>query len=40
MEAIADTDVAEVSTPELWDIVRIDDDYRRSDAGVSRNTPL
>jgi mannose-6-phosphate isomerase-like protein (cupin superfamily) len=30
MEAIADTDVAEVSTPELDDVVRLDDRYGRT----------
>ena len=29
MEAIADTDVAEVSTPELEDVVRLEDRYGR-----------
>jgi quercetin dioxygenase-like cupin family protein len=29
MEAIADTDVAEVSTPELQDVVRLEDRYGR-----------
>lgn len=29
MEAIADTDVAEVSTPELHDVVRLEDRYGR-----------
>ena len=33
MEAIADTDVAEVSTPELDDVVRLEDRYGR--AGTS-----
>jgi mannose-6-phosphate isomerase len=30
MEAIRDTDVAEVSTPELQDVVRLEDRYGRS----------
>lgn len=30
MEAIADTDVAEVSTPELDDVVRLEDRYGRA----------
>ena len=30
MEAIVDTDVAEVSTPELDDVVRLDDRYGRT----------
>jgi mannose-6-phosphate isomerase len=30
MEAIEDTDVAEVSTPELEDVVRLDDRYGRT----------
>jgi mannose-6-phosphate isomerase-like protein (cupin superfamily) len=30
MEAIADTDVAEVSTPELDDVVRLEDRYGRT----------
>lgn len=30
MEAIADTDVAEVSTPELDDVIRLDDRYGRT----------
>jgi mannose-6-phosphate isomerase-like protein (cupin superfamily) len=30
MEALADTDVAEVSTPELDDVVRLDDRYGRT----------
>ena len=34
MEAIADTDVAEVSTPELDDVVRLEDRYGR--AGTSK----
>jgi mannose-6-phosphate isomerase-like protein (cupin superfamily) len=29
MEAVADTDVAEVSTPELQDVVRLEDRYGR-----------
>lgn len=34
MEAIVDTDVAEVSTPELQDVVRLEDRYGR--AGTSK----
>lgn len=34
MEALADTDVAEVSTPELNDVVRLEDRYGR--AGTSK----
>ena len=34
MEAVEDTDVAEVSTPELDDVVRLEDRYGR--AGTSR----
>jgi len=30
MEAIVDTDVAEVSTPEIHDVVRLDDRYGRT----------
>jgi hypothetical protein len=30
MEAIVDTDVAEVSTPELTDVVRLEDRYGRT----------
>ena len=30
MEAVADTDVAEVSTPELDDVIRLDDRYGRT----------
>ena len=30
MEAVADTDVAEVSTPELHDVIRLDDRYGRT----------
>ena len=30
MEAVADTDVAEVSTPELEDVVRLEDRYGRT----------
>jgi hypothetical protein len=30
MEAVVDTDVAEVSTPELDDVVRLDDRYGRT----------
>ncbi len=33
MEAVADTDVAEVSTPELEDVVRLEDRYGRVPAG-------
>jgi mannose-6-phosphate isomerase-like protein (cupin superfamily) len=36
MEAIVDTDVAEVSTPELEDIVRLEDRYGRIDAATKR----
>ncbi|HXG59388.1 MAG TPA: cupin domain-containing protein [Thermoanaerobaculia bacterium] len=32
MEALADTDVAEVSTPELDDVVRLEDRYGRAGA--------
>ncbi len=32
MEALADTDVAEVSTPELDDVVRLEDRYGRAPA--------
>jgi mannose-6-phosphate isomerase-like protein (cupin superfamily) len=34
MEAMEDTDVAEVSTPELDDVVRLDDRYGRSGTTV------
>ena len=34
MEAVVDTDVAEVSTPELHDVVRLEDRYGR--AGTSK----
>lgn len=34
MEALADTDVAEVSTPELDDVVRLEDRYGRVKAGT------
>ena len=34
MEAVVDTDVAEVSTPELQDVVRLEDRYGR--AGTSK----
>jgi hypothetical protein len=30
MEALEDTDIAEVSTPELDDVVRLDDRYGRT----------
>lgn len=30
MEAVVDTDVAEVSTPEIWDVVRLEDRYGRA----------
>jgi mannose-6-phosphate isomerase-like protein (cupin superfamily) len=36
MEAVVDTDVAEVSTPELEDIVRLEDRYGRVGAGAKR----
>lgn len=36
MEAIVDTDVAEVSTPELEDIVRLEDRYGRVGAAAKR----
>ncbi len=36
MEAIVDTDVAEVSTPELEDVVRLEDRYGRVDAATKR----
>ena len=30
IEAIEDSTILEVSTPELWDVVRVEDDYKRS----------
>ncbi|MGZ4780013.1 MAG: cupin domain-containing protein [Thermoanaerobaculia bacterium] len=36
MEAIVDTDVAEVSTPELEDVVRLEDRYGRVRAATKR----
>jgi mannose-6-phosphate isomerase-like protein (cupin superfamily) len=36
MEAIVDTDVAEVSTPELDDVVRLEDRYGRVAAATKR----
>ena len=37
MTAIEDSDIFEVSTPELHDVVRLEDRYGREDARVMRN---